>query len=240
MPCPSGADCRGPKIWSQVYAKYGYVGLGPEDYVHRKDSFWPCFKKSACLGGKTGPYDGETRASKHGYWVGPYNTPRDIWNTNTCSNNGDCLNFINAYPPIPKSTGSSSIFERSNEACCSGVDPLLEDGGPTLCKKDPSNFQSRFIKDGSLFVINLHWHTTEAELMAIFNEYQPKSVTMAMSIPSENIQRRIPLGWATISFEDNKIAKLAKDSVTHPMYNFSLGFDTRRRGCYIVRCYFYF
>ena len=70
LPCPPGADCRGAKIWDGVYAKYGNVRLGDEDYQDRKDSFWPCFKHSACLGGKIGPFDGETRATKHGFFAG--------------------------------------------------------------------------------------------------------------------------------------------------------------------------
>ena len=42
--CPKGADCRGPKLWPELYAKFGYTRLGKEDFLDRRNAFWPCFK----------------------------------------------------------------------------------------------------------------------------------------------------------------------------------------------------
>ena len=68
-PCPTGADCRGPKLWEELYAKYGYMRLGVEDFDERRNAFWKCFKEKACLGGIRDPDPGKkpAPATKHGY-----------------------------------------------------------------------------------------------------------------------------------------------------------------------------
>ena len=66
-PCPRGADCRGAKLWSELYALYGYTRLGVEDFSNRRDAFWPCFKQRACLGGKLTLATGEKPGTKHSY-----------------------------------------------------------------------------------------------------------------------------------------------------------------------------
>ena len=66
-PCPRGADCRDAKLWSELYALYGYTRLGVEDFSSRRDAFWPCFKERACLGGKLTLATGEKPGTKHSY-----------------------------------------------------------------------------------------------------------------------------------------------------------------------------
>ena len=65
--CPEGGDCRGPKLWYETYAKYGYMRLGQEDFDNRKTAFWPCFKQKACLGGKIALATNDKPGKKHGY-----------------------------------------------------------------------------------------------------------------------------------------------------------------------------
>ena len=231
LACPTGADCRGSKIWDKVYAKYGFVRLGVEDYKDRRDAFWKCFKQTACLGGKTGPFEGETRASKHGYFAGPYQTPALTWNLQKCDGNTDCLDFIQEHRPIPR----NDITIRPAIDCCSGVDPLLdESGGVKECIEDPKNFQSRFQFEGSVFVINLPWGTTNEDLMDYFVDHNPTSATVQLSFPTEAVPRRVPLDWGTVYFEDNFAAQVAAETVAlHPFFNVSTGFDTHRRGCWV-------
>ena len=229
MPCPSGADCRGPKIWDEVYAKYGYVRLGKEDYEDRKDAFWPCFKQLACLGGER-KFDDVIPGTKHGYWIRPYILARNTWNIKSCNYNEDCIQFVEKHPPrVPE----NQILKRPNSDCCSSVNDLEEEGGKLECLKNPNQFQSRFIDPGSLFVDNLDWDTTSSEIMELFKKYKPQSASIKMTIPNENLKARIPLGWATVYFNDKLSAKFAAESVQHSSWNFSLGFNIQKRGCWI-------
>ena len=66
-PCPTGADCRGPKLWPELYALFGFTRLGFEDFNIRSEAFWPCFKDKACLGGKRPMSTTDQPGSKHGY-----------------------------------------------------------------------------------------------------------------------------------------------------------------------------
>jgi RNA recognition motif-containing protein len=114
------------------------------------------------------------------------------------------------------------------------VDPLLDDGGNKLCEQDPSNFQSRFIAKGSLFVTNLLWSTTAEELMDFFAEFNPKSASVKKSFPSEKIPDRIPLGWGTVYFDTNIDSKHVLETIPpHLDWNFTVGFDITHRGCWI-------
>ena len=65
--CPSGGDCRGPKLWKDLYALYGYMRLGTEDFNDRRDAFQRCFRPQACLGGKIRLPTRESPGTKHAW-----------------------------------------------------------------------------------------------------------------------------------------------------------------------------
>ena len=65
--CPEGGDCRGPKLWKDLYALYGYMRLGIEDFVDRRDAFQRCFRPQACLGGKIELPTRERPGTKHSW-----------------------------------------------------------------------------------------------------------------------------------------------------------------------------
>ena len=135
------------------------------------------------------------------FFPGPYNKPRNIWDSLSCENHSDCRDFIEEYQPV---LPVNDIYQRPNSDCCSGVDPMLEDGGPKACLENPENFQSRFITDGSLFVTNLKWDTQSSELLEVFRDrgFQPESASIAKSFPSEKLPLRVPLGWGTVYVEN--------------------------------------
>ena len=65
--CPEGADCRGPKLWKEIQAQYGYMRLGEMDYTDRRNAFQRCFRESACLGARRELPPRERPGTKHAF-----------------------------------------------------------------------------------------------------------------------------------------------------------------------------
>ena len=227
--CPNGGDCRGPKLWDEVYGKYGYMRLGMEDFEDRKVAFWPCFKQKACLGGKLDLQVGELPGTKYSFWVGPYRRSLDYWEKKGCGDSAKCKAHLGKYS-IEKKKPNDMLF-RPPVDCCSAVDPMMED--LKACQDDPANFQALSINEGSLFVNHLEYDTTQKDLLAVFKDFNPSSAKIATTLPSENVPAIAPLGWGTVYFSTAKDAKDAKEGVSHPTWNMTLGFDTQTRGCHV-------
>ena len=229
QPCPTGGDCRGAKLWPEVYAKFGYMRLGMEDFEDRKVAFWPCFKQKACLGGMIELPVGESPGTKFAYWTGPYEQSLDLWNKKGCNGNSDCEEHMEKYYSERKI--QNDILKRPAVDCCSAIDPLMED--LAQCKEDPYNFQALSIAVGSLFVENLNFDTTKEDLMDLFKNSNPTSATISFTLPSENVPTSITLGWGTVYFPTTAAAKSAAMDFAHPQYNATLGFNPSIRGCHI-------
>ena len=209
QPCPNGGDCRGPKLWKEVYSKYGYMRLGVEDFEDRKVAFWPCFKERACLGGKVDLPVGELPGTKFAYWSGPYLRALDLWSENGCPESGDkqveCNVYLDNYLHLNKKR--NPLLQRPPIDCCAAVDPMAED--LNSCKEDPQNFQALSIDPGSLFVENLEYDVSYVDLMALFRNFAPESATIARTAISDEIPMSVPLGWGTVYFADSLQAKKA-------------------------------
>jgi hypothetical protein len=236
QPCPTGAVCDGPVLWDEVYAKYGFMRLNPEDYDDRRKAFWPCFKTAACLGGKIDMADGEKPGEKHGWWTGPYDAdPSVIWTSERCGEDLDCSSFASTYPPAKYI--ETGLMRRPAIDCCSGVDPLEED--LPLCKEDPANFQAAesYFGEGALFVSNLGFSTTEDDLMSAMEArgFSPVSAVVTRSAPTEIRPTITSLGWGTVYFQSNAAAAEARELLRWEDFeggwNVSTGFSPSLRGC---------
>ena len=235
QPCPNGAVCEGPKLWDEVYAKYGYMRLDPMDYDDRKKAFWPCCKTAACLGGKIDLQEGEIPGQKNGWWTGPYDTdPVFIWNVEKCDGDAECLSFVSAY--ADEEYHDQGVKRRKPIDCCSAIDPLEED--LVSCKKDPENFQAKgsYFGEGALFVSNLQYATTAGDLIDFFLDqgFSPRSASIAYSTISELRPTVTTLGWGTVYFDSNEVAKTVRlTTQAIKGWNLTTGFSPALRGCNI-------
>ena len=254
QPCPNGGDCRGDKLWSEVYGKFGYMRLGVEDFEDRKVAFWPCFKQKACLGGKIDLPIGEEPGTKYAFSTGAYHRALLHWTTSIngtsdggaekCKDSAACAAYVNEYGSMSKPL-NDYLFRPAID-CCSAIDPLKED--KKECKKNPENFQAISLQavstgESPVFVDNLDYDTTYADLLEAFKEFQPTTAKTASALPSEDVPVIAPLGWGTVWFATSMEALAAAESMTernlqnasiqviHKQWNFSVGFNPHYRSC---------